>query len=207
MSLVNSVAFSTDHMVKIWGPATGALLETLEDANSVGDVAFSADGRTLASVSKESGARYAATGALLWAREGQVGGRIGCIAISADGKTLGSGSSDPTIRIWDVSIKTSVRTLNDQMGAVPKVIFSAEFCSGPWKSLQTFLEALCFLLMDDTGIKIWNVATGDLLQTLKGTTSVLFSTDGRVVVSASSATHVPIHEIRCHSFENDRGIT
>ena len=83
------------------------------------------------------------------------------VAISADGQTLVSGSSDDTIKVWNLSTGQEVRTLRGHTAAVYSVALSADG--------QTLASG-----SGDKTIKVWNLSTGQEVRTLRGHT-VLFT--------------------------------
>lgn len=79
-------------------------------AEAVDSVAFSPDGRTLASGSGDGSVHLweVATGTLRYALEGHAGG-VGSVAFNPDGRTLASGNWN-TVRLWDVATGTLQHT-------------------------------------------------------------------------------------------------
>jgi WD40 repeat protein len=106
-------------------------------------------------------------------------GTVYSIAISPDGKTLVSGSSDETIKIWNLATGQLLRTLT----------FTDYFSENNVYSVAISPDGKTLVGSSET-IKIWNLATGQLLRTLTvrsgSVRSIAISPDGKTLVSGNA---------------------
>jgi WD40 repeat protein/energy-coupling factor transporter ATP-binding protein EcfA2 len=144
--------------------------------DTVNSVAWSPDGKTLASASSDKSIRLwdALSGQPRRTLQGPESLVYG-VAWSPDGKTLASGGSDKTIRLWDASNGQPLRTLQGHQGAVTSVAWSRDG--------KTIASA-----SDDKTVRLWDASSGKPLRILQGhqsaVNSVAFSPDGKTLASA-----------------------
>ena len=153
-----------------------ALLTLTGHTEEVSSVAFSPDGQTLASGSKDNTVRLwrVSDGALLQTLTGH-SRAVWSVAFSPDGQTLASGSMY-NVRLWQVEDGALLQTLEWQTNIVTSVAFSPD-----GQTLATGSRS-------DT-VRLWRVSDGTPLLTLTGHTeevsSVAFSPDGQTLASGS----------------------
>ncbi|WP_344247601.1 protein kinase domain-containing protein [Actinocorallia libanotica] len=148
--------------------------------NEVTSVAFSPDGKTLATGSSDGKvwlwgvATRTPIGKPLTAHTSW----ITSVAFSPDGKTLATGSNDETVRLWGVATRTPIgKPLTAHTSWITSVAFSPD-----GKTLATG--------SNDETVRLWGVATrtpiGKPLTAHTGkVTSVAFSPDGKTLATGS----------------------
>ncbi|MDF5715200.1 MAG: WD40 repeat domain-containing protein [Rhizonema sp. NSF051] len=119
---------SLGNNIKIWNPCTGELLHVLSghSQSSVMSIAFSPDGKTLASGGFDGKIKLwdVSTWTVNHIIEEHFRG-VCALAFSPDGKTLASGSSDSIIKLWNPYTGMRLQRLTAHTGSVNSLAFSA----------------------------------------------------------------------------------
>jgi WD40 repeat protein len=144
----------------------------------VGGLAFSPDGRALATASSDGHARTwdDASGD----EQTTFAGHADCVvsvAIASDGALVATGSFDHTAKVWRADTGQCLHTLAGHRGAVMSVAFAPD-------------SSLLATASVDGTIKFWDPVGGTLARTLEGHKSwvnaIAFSPDGETLLSGSS---------------------
>ena len=175
------ISGSGDNTLKLWDVGTGEVLHTfsghafsLFGRGSVFDVTFSPDGKRMVSQGVDT---------KLWDVERREelhtfsDHPYGGIAFSPDGKTVASGSTDRTVKLWDVDTGEVSQSILGHADVVVSVAFSPDG--------KTVASGSA-----DRTVKLWDVHTGEVSQSILGHTgsvdSIAFSPDSKTVASGST---------------------
>jgi hypothetical protein len=158
------------------GAAAGDVPLRFQHTDTVWSLAYSPDGRLLASGGSDALVRVwdAETGRERHRCAGHRG-RVSAVAFSPDGRLLASGSSDGNIFLWDTATGKRVGVCKGHAGWVLSVAFSADgktLASGSY---------------DETA-RLWDVATGQERRLFEGhegpVSGVVLMPDGNTLVTA-----------------------
>ena len=194
---VNAVGFSPegtilaaagdDAKIRLWDVKTQTQIDVLDtNTGGVSSIAFSPDGKTLASLSGQSQhKRYWLKGGDMAVRLWDMKTRkqiamlqnhmaeIQAVALSPDGTLLASGRRDGVVALWDMQTQKLLATLRDHTGAVQSVAFSPDgdlLASG-----------------ERENTRLWDVQTKEQIAIFKKQNilveSVAFSPDGKILAS------------------------
>ena len=101
---------------------------------------------------------------------------VNAVALAADGRTIVSGSTDNTIKVWDLNSGDCLRTLDGHSNPVFAVALAAD--------RRTIVSG-----SGDKTIKVWDLKSGDCRRTLDGHSNAVYavalSADGQTIVSGS----------------------
>jgi WD40 repeat protein len=180
--------------VRLWDAATGREVRSLRGhPGGAFTVAFSPDGRRLASIGWDSTVRLwdpeigaelrVLRGVVQLQRRSDIFGNA--IAFSPDGRRLAAASDDGRVMVWDAETGASVLTLSGYDAEVNGVAFDPRG------------RRIASASQDGT-VRLWDAVTGEEVFTLRGHVSgvlgVAFSPDGMQIASASIDMTIKIWE-------------
>ena len=207
----------TEAVIKVWDAAdhgeeiTAPLVTLRGHTNAVRRVAFSPDGKTLASAGFDSLV-------LFWDVSGDRRGEVKTplrilrghsdmvfgVAFSPDGQRVAAGDDANTVKVWEVRTRRLALILKDLPGDVSSVAFSPD-------GLR-LAAATRYSRSRPDEVRVWDARTGQEVLSLRGhvdgVQSIAFSPDGKVLASGSMDRAVKLWDVRsAHPVLSLRGHT
>ncbi|HTU90191.1 MAG TPA: protein kinase [Gemmataceae bacterium] len=180
---------SADRTLRLWQPAEGRCLHTLEgDMGSVTATALSGDGRLALSGSTNATLNLwdMRTGDCLRSCRDDLD-VLTSVALSGDARLAVSASVDGTVHLWDVSAGRLLRVLRGHIGPVHSVALSADGKLALSGSSLFIIRNDGERLFTSGQLKAWETATGRCLPLFEdqpdAVTAVGLSADGRFALA------------------------
>lgn len=175
---------SWDGEVRIWDAVSGEQQAVLDKhAGAVHALAFSPDGRTLASASADKRMQLWRNDAGQWVRSKHVlehPRAVHCVGFSPDGRLLMSGSADKQLRIWRIGAAGVTDEAPRSLSGHERGVFACTFSpDGKTIASGSF----------DRSVRSWDVSSGAEVHRMQGHSAAVydlaFRPDGQRLASAS----------------------
>jgi WD40 repeat protein/serine/threonine protein kinase len=163
-------------VTRVWDLTTRKIGLELPASGSIGPVAFSPDGDTLAATGSRVVKLWNASSGELVRTITGFDSALNAIAFDPGGSRLAGGGADRSVRIWDTKSGQEVGRLSGHSGPIQSIAFSPD-----GTRIVTGSR--------DKTVRMWDASSGQSLAVFAGhswtVTSVAFSPDGRHVASGS----------------------
>jgi WD40 repeat protein/CubicO group peptidase (beta-lactamase class C family) len=161
--------WSVETCIYLWDVNSGSILKSIKKFdNRFRGVTFSPDGKFLAfgenTVNGTSSVKLWDLTNNNFSCLGEHNGSIFTLDFSPDGTLLASGSGEPSIKLWNLTSGTLIKTLGEHTMDVNSVKFSPD-------------GQLLASASDDTSIILWNVSSWNIIRTLDGHDRKILSVD------------------------------
>jgi WD40 repeat protein len=154
-----------DKSISVWADASPNVIRSLAGhSGPVYDVAFSPDGKLVASASGDQTIRLwdPATGNQVRAISGSVG-PVYAIDFNADGTQLASGGADGILRLWNAANGGQLKQLSE--GEKPSPLFAVAFSADGRFAAGAGAEKV---------IRVWDANSGAITKSLVGHTDAIY---------------------------------
>jgi len=194
---------SADLTIKIWDTRTYDCTKTLHGHDhNVSSITFMPSGDQLVSASRDKTIKIweVATGYCVKTLKGH-DEWVRSVIVNEEGNLLASCSNDQTARIWHIDKGEDVLTLREHTHVVECLAFSRSVKEGQFgRSKPEPSAQLLATGSRDKTIKIWEVATGQCIQTLTGHDNwirgVVFHPSNNFLISVSDDKSIRIWDLK-----------
>ncbi len=188
---------AADRTLRLWDLATRSTIAILEHSHWVNALSFSPDGTILASGDGDGNINFWNTKTkekISSLSNSRLRNRIRELSFSPDGKTVASGSDVGDVRVWDVETGNSTAILEGHRDEIVSLSFTPDGATLITASREGIINET---LSNEYWIKLWDLATGTEVNTLKGNyvDVIAVSPDGTMFATGSQDNKVRLGDV------------